>query len=169
MPDLTSAKDKNKGNFSGLRKLRNKGSAGPGPAGLAAGKDGKDHLTMKSLPMTPLMNVKFVKRDPTKILGIGPHAHYMAALARLCDAVQVIGELLWNLDLTFSTNPRLDHIARQVEDPGLKFSSTAHVGLELSTKHAAEFFGFYVCRFALADMGMMLDKFIKRGSEWVMS
>jgi len=61
-----------------------------------------------------------------------------------------------------------DQIARQVEDPGLKHSSQTHVGLELSTRHAAEFFAFYVCRFALTDVGMMLDKFIKRGSEWVM-
>jgi hypothetical protein len=61
-----------------------------------------------------------------------------------------------------------DQIARQVEDPGLKYSSSTHVGLELSTRHAAEFFGFYVCRFVLTDVTMMLDKFIKRGSEWVL-
>ena len=61
-----------------------------------------------------------------------------------------------------------DQIARQVEDPGLKNSSSAYVGLELSAKHAAEFFGFYICRFVLADVGLLLDKFIKRGSEWVL-
>ena len=63
----------------------------------------------------------------------------------------------------------LDQIACQVEDPGLRHSSQTHVGLELSTRHAAEFFGFYICRFVLNDIGMMLDKFIKRGSEWVMA
>ena len=62
-----------------------------------------------------------------------------------------------------------DQIARQVEDPGLKHSSPTHVGLELCARHAAEFFGFYVCRFVMNDVGMMLDKFIKRGSEWVLS
>lgn len=62
-----------------------------------------------------------------------------------------------------------DQIARQAEDPGLKYSSQTHVGLELSMRHAAEFFAFYVCRFVLADMGMMLDKFVKRGSEWVLA
>lgn len=61
-----------------------------------------------------------------------------------------------------------DQIARQVEDPGLKHSSPTHVGLELCARHAAEFFGFYICRFVLADMTLMLDKFIKRGSEWVL-
>lgn len=61
-----------------------------------------------------------------------------------------------------------DQIAQQVEDPGLKHSSETLVGLELSTRHAAEFFGFFVCRFALNDISMMLDKFIKRGSEWVL-
>ena len=59
-------------------------------------------------------------------------------------------------------------MARQVEDPGLRHSSATHVGLELSARHAAEFFGFYVCRFALQDVGTLLDKFVKRGSEWVL-
>ena len=63
---------------------------------------------------------------------------------------------------------RIDQIAQQVEDPGLKHSSQTLVGLQLSTRHAAEFFGFYICRFALTDIGVMLDKFIKRGSEWVL-
>ena len=39
------------------------------------------------------------------------------------------------------------------------------IGLELSHRHAAEFFGFYVCRFVLADITLLLDKYVKRGSE----
>ena len=62
-----------------------------------------------------------------------------------------------------------DQIARQVEDPGLKHSSPTHVGLEFSIHNAAEFFGFYVCRFVISDVGIMLDKFIKRGTEWVLA
>jgi hypothetical protein len=62
-----------------------------------------------------------------------------------------------------------DQIARQVEDPGLKHSSQTHVGLELSIRHAAEFFAFYVCRFILADLGLLMDKFVKRGTEWALS
>lgn len=41
------------------------------------------------------------------------------------------------------------------------------IGLELSQRHAAEFFGLYICRFVLTDIGLLLDKFVKRGSEWV--
>jgi hypothetical protein len=41
------------------------------------------------------------------------------------------------------------------------------IGLELSQRHAAEFFGFYICRFVLHDVSLLLDKFVKRGSEWV--
>ncbi|MCJ1434820.1 hypothetical protein MMC27_004190 [Xylographa pallens] len=138
------------------RKLRSKNSSGlgvPTTANSIARKDGsRDTLTMRSLPMTSSSNPRFVRREAGKVQGIGPHAHYMAALARLCDAAQV-----------------LDQIARQVEDPGLKHTSQTHVGLELSTRHAAEFFGFYICRFVLADIGMMLDKFVKRGSEWVLT
>jgi hypothetical protein len=62
-----------------------------------------------------------------------------------------------------------DQIARQVEDPGLKHSSQTHVGLELSIRHAAEFFAFYVCRFILADLGLLMDKFVKRGTEWALA
>ena len=67
------------------------------------------------------------------------------------------------------THSILDQIARQVVDPGLKGTSPTHVGLELSIRHAAEFFCFYVCRFVLADLGTLLDKFVKRGTEWVLA
>jgi len=74
----------------------------------------------------------------------------MSSLARLFDAAQV-----------------LDGIARQVEDPGLKCSSQTLVGLELGVKNAAEFFAFYIIRFVMADLMLMVDKFLKRGTEWV--
>ncbi|MCJ1285661.1 hypothetical protein MMC26_005002 [Xylographa opegraphella] len=150
-----STNTSSKSYLSTWRKLRSKNSSGPGiptTTNSIARKDGtRETLTMRSLPMTSSSNARFVRRETGRIQGIGPHAHYMAALARLCDAAQV-----------------LDQIARQVEDPGLKHISQTHVGLELSTRHAAEFFGFYICRFVLADIGMMLDKFVKRGSEWVL-
>ncbi|KAG9190282.1 translation factor GUF1, mitochondrial [Alternaria panax] len=123
------------------RKLRSKNS-GVNLAGMAGGAKSaevpKDTLVMSTLPMTNLPSIRFAKRDISGLGFEGPNAGYM------------------------------DQIARQVEDPGLKHSSPTHVGLELSTRHAAEFFGFYICRFVLADVTMMLDKFIKRGSEWVL-
>ncbi|KAL8875295.1 MAG: hypothetical protein Q9198_006323 [Flavoplaca austrocitrina] len=102
--------------------------------------------------MTATQKPRFAQRDVSQVQYIGPHANYMGALARLCDAAQI-----------------LDQIARGVEDPGLKHSSPTHVGLELSARHAAEFFGFYICRFVFNDISMMLDKFIKRGSQWVLA
>ncbi|KAJ5084290.1 hypothetical protein NUU61_008869 [Penicillium alfredii] len=133
------------------KRLRAK-TSGIGTATLPPGarESNKDNLTLQSVPMTSVPTTH-VKRNVTQLEFSGPNSHYMGALARVFDAAQV-----------------LDQIAQQVEDPGLKHSSPTHVGLELSTRHAAEFFGFYVCRFALADVGMMLDKFIKRGSEWVL-
>ena len=87
--------------LSSWRKLRSKNS---NPSGTFSGpnhtslKDGiKDNLTMRSLPMTNTMNPKLAKRDSTKVLGIGPHSHYMAALGRLCDTVQVLGKLHANM------------------------------------------------------------------------
>ncbi|RYO66994.1 hypothetical protein AA0113_g5088 [Alternaria arborescens] len=136
------------------RKLRSKNS-GVNLASMAGGTKGaevpKDSLVMSTLPMTNLPSIRFAKRDISGVVFEGPNASYMGSLARLFDAVQI-----------------LDQIARQVEDPGLKHSSPTHVGLELSTRHAAEFFGFYICRFVLTDVTLMLDKFIKRGSEWVL-
>ncbi|KAJ5791377.1 uncharacterized protein N7518_008388 [Penicillium psychrosexuale] len=116
----------------------------------SARESSKDNLVLNSVPMTSVHGTP-AKRNVTQLEFSGPNANYMGALARLFDAAQV-----------------LEQIAQQVEDPGLKHSSKTHVGLELCTRHAAEFFGFYICRFALADVGLMLDKFIKRGSEWVL-
>ncbi|KKK13846.1 hypothetical protein ARAM_001547 [Aspergillus rambellii] len=137
--------------LSSWRKLRSKNSGfGTGP--LPSSKEAnKDNLSISSLPMTSTPIPQLSKRNVAQLQFSGPNANYMSALARLCDAAQV-----------------LDQIAQQVEDPGLRHSSKTLVGLELSTRHAAEFFGFYICRFALNDIGIMLDKFIKRGSEWVL-
>ncbi|EDN94723.1 hypothetical protein SS1G_10597 [Sclerotinia sclerotiorum 1980 UF-70] len=111
----------------------------------------KEGLTMGTLPMTSAPRTRFAKRDVAQVQFSGPNANYMSALARLFDAAQAI-----------------DQIARQVEDPGLRHADKTQVGLELCTRHAAEFFGFYICRFVLNDISLLLDKFIKRGSEWVL-
>ncbi|GLA32999.1 hypothetical protein AnigIFM63326_001869 [Aspergillus niger] len=133
------------------RKLRSKNSGVSATASLPASKDtNKDNATVNTIPMTSLPTSQPLRRRVSQLQYNGSN-NYMGALARLCDAAQV-----------------LDQIAQQVEDPGLRHSSPTLVGLELSTRHAAEFFGLYVCRFALNDIGMMLDKFIKRGSEWVL-
>jgi hypothetical protein len=152
---LKSSNTHSKSYLSSWRKLRSKTSGAglvPNPSGTGMRDISKDGATLESLPMTSMPEPKFPTRDLGRIQYGGPNANYMAALARLCDAAQV-----------------LDQIARQVEDPGLKHSSPTQVGLELSMRHAAEFFGFYVCRFVLGDVSMMLDKFIKRGTEWVLS
>ncbi|USP75219.1 hypothetical protein yc1106_02493 [Curvularia clavata] len=134
------------------RKLRSKNSgvnlASMATSATRSTEVPKDTLVMSTLPMTSLTNIRFAKRDISGMNLEGPNAGYMGSLARLFDAVQIL--------------------ARQVEDPGLKHSSPTHVGLELSARHAAEFFGFYICRFVLSDVTLMLDKFIKRGSEWVL-
>ncbi|KAH7119125.1 hypothetical protein B0J11DRAFT_440587 [Dendryphion nanum] len=151
-----SAVSQGKSYLNTWRKLRSKGSA-VGLSNMAGAKSTlisevpKDSLTMATLPMTSLPNIRFAKRDVSSLTFEGPNSAYMSSLARLFDAAQI-----------------LDQIARQVEDPGLKHSSPTHIGLELSARHAAEFFGFYICRFVLTDITLMLDKFIKRGSEWVL-
>ncbi|KAK2001551.1 MIT domain-containing protein [Colletotrichum falcatum] len=138
------------------RRLRSKNSA----AGLnnsfnAKGnglESGKESPGPETLPMTDHPTSRPSKRDPGNAQFTGPNAHYMGSLARLFDAAQAI-----------------DQIARQVEDPGLRHADKTQVGLELCTRHAAEFFGFFICRFVLSDLSVLLDKFIKRGSEWVLA
>lgn len=82
--------------LSSWKKLRPKNSSGPGytaAAAVAASKDAlKDVPTIKSLPMTTITNPKFPKRDLSQIQYSGPNSNYMAALAKLCDAVQVLGK-----------------------------------------------------------------------------
>ncbi|KAK5198110.1 hypothetical protein LTR92_002355 [Exophiala xenobiotica] len=151
-----------KGFASSWRKLRSKSSA---PAiGPNGSKDASaPGLTMASLPMTSSNSVHSSRSHhnrkmvppptPPALSNIQPiHAMYMSSLARLFDAAQV-----------------LDGIARQVEDPGLKCSNKTQVGLELGVKNAAEFFAFYIIRFVMADLMLMIDKFIKRGTEWVLT
>ncbi|ROV90531.1 hypothetical protein VPNG_10040 [Cytospora leucostoma] len=128
----------------GGRKESSVGLPVPGGAGSEA-------MSLSSLPMTNYPTSKPSKRDVRNVKFSGPNAHYMAALARLFDAAQTI-----------------DQIARQVEDPGLRHADKTQVGLELCTRHAAEFFAFYICRFVLQDLALLMDKFIKRGSEWVL-
>ena len=159
------------------RRLRSKNSA----VGLSSSYsnktpvDGpKEGLTISTLPMTStsIAKTRFAKRDVSQVHFSGPNANYMGALARLFDAAQVIGECPSFASASFHfharTDSSLDQIARQVEDPGLRHADKTQVGLDLCTRHAAEFFGFYICRFVLTDIGTLLDKFIKRGTEWVL-
>lgn len=76
---------------------------------------------------------------------------------------------MYSFDRTFILTKSIDQIARQTEDPGLKHSSQTHVGLELSSKHASEFFGLYVCRFVLQDVTMLAEKHVKKASEYVLN
>lgn len=163
------------------RRLRSKGSA----AGLNSSFNGKGNGTdsgkespgLETLPMTDHPTSRPTKRDPGNTQFTGPNANYMGSLARLFDAAQTIGKTSHSACMpqhgiaetnTLTGHDYLDQIARQVEDPGLRHADKTQVGLELCTRHAAEFFGFFICRFVLSDLSMLLDKFIKRGSEWVL-
>jgi hypothetical protein len=153
------------------------GSAAGGASSTNLHETGKDGTIHPSLPMTNHPTSRPVKRDVSSVVFTGPNANYMASLARLFDAAQTVGELFVLLPslmvVARSTDQGLaggsDQIARQVEDPGLRHADKTQVGLELCTRHAAEFFTFYICRFVLNDMTMLLDKFVKRGTEWVLA
>ena len=53
---------------------------------------GKEAPTLKSIPMTSASNPRFPKRDVNQVQCVGPNPSYMGALARLCDAAQVLGK-----------------------------------------------------------------------------
>ncbi|KAL9112528.1 MAG: hypothetical protein Q9227_003099 [Pyrenula ochraceoflavens] len=93
--DMLSSKSSNlSGKFPGWRKLRSKSSnAGLISAVAAINREGgKDTLSMSSLPMTSAPSSRPPKRMVSQIQCAGPHANYMGALARLFDAVQVLGK-----------------------------------------------------------------------------
>ena len=98
-PDSLAPKTANANSKSYLswRKLRSKNSLGPGPNPVVTTTISKNGLqeapTMKSLPMTTMQNPRFPKRDPNQIQCLGPNPSYMGALARLCDAAQILGKL----------------------------------------------------------------------------
>ncbi|KAI5248812.1 hypothetical protein E4T43_00975 [Aureobasidium subglaciale] len=147
----------NKSYLSSWRKLRGKNSTGGVTIPLSSSRTDKEVANMASVPMTSFVPIdkrtahKHTASKDTNTFE-GPHKEYMNSVSRLCDAAQV-----------------LDQVARQVEDPGLKHSSPTHIGLELSTRHAAEFFGFYICRFVLGDITLLMDKYVKRSTEWVIA
>jgi len=166
------------------RKLRGKSTSMSESLGMSSvsSKDVHqgDPFHMSSVPLTPIIGVvsqRFASRGApvAKMRGEGPHASYMTAIAKLCYAVQVLGKSptrsldggLYNLAKTNNVS-HADQIARQVADPDLKHSSPTRVGLQLSVRHAAEFFGFYVCRFILQDITILVNKLLKRSTEWVL-
>ena len=81
--------------FSSWRKLRSKSSGTPGVPPMISTTTSKDGfmetLTMQSLPMSSANNLKASKRDINQVQCLGPNANYMGALARLCDAAQILG------------------------------------------------------------------------------
>jgi hypothetical protein len=81
------------------RKLRSKNS-GVNLANMTTGTTRstevpKDTLIMATLPMTSLTSIRFAKRDVSGMNFEGPNAGYMGSLARLFDAVQILGELFF--------------------------------------------------------------------------
>jgi hypothetical protein len=86
--------------LSSWRKLRSKSSA-VGLSSMAGAKApgsevSKDSLTMPTLPMTSLPNIRFAKRDLSTVSFEGPNSGYMGSLAKLFDAVQILGESYTN-------------------------------------------------------------------------
>lgn len=76
------------------RKLRSKNSGTGATTPLSSSKEpSKDNLTINSLPMTSTPSSQSVKRNVMQLQLNGPNANYMGALARLCDAAQVLGKL----------------------------------------------------------------------------
>jgi hypothetical protein len=77
------------------RRLRSKNSAvsltNNYPNKVAVAEGAREGINMSTLPMTSLPTIRFAKRDVNQVQFSGPNANYMASLARLFDAAQVIG------------------------------------------------------------------------------
>lgn len=92
-PKTSSGTSSSKSYLNSWRKLRSKNSGvgtttpTPNPRETT-----KDSLTISSLPMSSTPTSQSAERDLSQLQFTGPNAHYMGALARLCDAAQVIGK-----------------------------------------------------------------------------
>ena len=90
---------KPKGSSAALVAGKSGGAAGTAtatmPESTGGGKDGDGNNGVPSLPMTANPTSRPPKRDVASVTFGGPNANYMAALARLCDAAQVVGEFFF--------------------------------------------------------------------------
>ena len=84
--------------FSWRRLRTQKSAAGLGGSynSKITGGEAKDNLSIPSLPMVPAPTSKSARRDISQVQFTGPNANYMGSLARLFDAAQVIGKLLFS-------------------------------------------------------------------------
>lgn len=57
----------------------------------------------------------------------------------------------------------------QILDYYLKIYAPGTAGLEVRLRRCSEFFGNVVCRFVVRDLGILVDKYVKRGATWVSS
>lgn len=93
--DSTTSKHFTSSNKSYLswKRLRSKNSGAGLLNSLAASKDvPKEALNLSTVPMASSLSTRAPKRDLSLAQFTGPNAVYMSALARLFDAVQVLGE-----------------------------------------------------------------------------
>lgn len=92
----SSSMTANKSYLKGWRKLRSKNSLGPHSSTVnllsSSRSDLKDAPTMHSLPMSNAQNPRVPRRDISQVQCVGPNPSYMGALARLCDAAQILGK-----------------------------------------------------------------------------
>jgi hypothetical protein len=101
IPQKVNSSSSKSSYLTSWRKLRSKNSGFGAPATPVHSKEtSKDNLTISSLPMTSLPTSQAARRVTPQVQFSGPNAHYMAALARLCDAAQVLGEYLFSCFLS---------------------------------------------------------------------
>ena len=76
------------------RKLRHKNSSANLASHTTFRETPKENLNMESLPMTNATSVssRHQKREAVPLKPEGPNANYMGALAKLCEAAQVLGK-----------------------------------------------------------------------------
>jgi hypothetical protein len=94
-----SAVAQGKSYLASWRKLRSKNS-GVNLASMVGARTAevpKDTLVMSTLPMTSLQGIRPAKRDISGVVFEGPNSGYMGSLARLFDAVQILGKFLFLL------------------------------------------------------------------------
>ncbi|ODQ53246.1 hypothetical protein SAICODRAFT_19169 [Saitoella complicata NRRL Y-17804] len=83
-----------------------------------------------------------------EVMFEGPNAAYMNALARMLDHAQTLEKMYGHFDVHNLPSKSQDRFNK-------------------SFRHASDFFGGVVCKFVMADVSVLLEKYLKTGREWM--
>ncbi|GAA6014500.1 hypothetical protein JCM11491_004516 [Sporobolomyces phaffii] len=138
--------------------------SGGGIGGSASGKDARKGSTAggQFASWSSKFQRGFDRVTNASGVSLDSQVTYIETITRLFRQSQCIDH---HLALLLSTSSS-SNVRTEVSAYSLLPLSEKH-RLERQLRRASEFFGTVVCRFVLKDVGLLLDKYVKRGGAWL--